>query len=49
VAHYARTVRIWDLRTIREQLAGMGLDWDQPSYPARPPRPAAPLSVRVDQ
>ena len=27
-------VHIWDLRAIRRQLAQMGLDWDQPSYPA---------------
>jgi WD40 repeat protein len=27
------TVHIWDLRLIRESLARMGLDWDQPPYP----------------
>jgi WD40 repeat protein len=35
-------VRVWDLRAIRRQLAGLNMDWDQPPYPAttaaRPPR-----------
>jgi WD40 repeat protein len=26
-------VHVWDLRAIRRQLAGMGLDWDAPAYP----------------
>jgi hypothetical protein len=26
-------VRLWDLRAIRARFAGMGLDWDLPSYP----------------
>jgi WD40 repeat protein/tetratricopeptide (TPR) repeat protein len=42
-----RTLLVWDLRRIREQLAPMGLDWDAPSYSAAsevsgtvpPPRP----------
>jgi len=28
-----RTVLVWDLRQIRDQLALMGLDWDAPPYP----------------
>jgi WD40 repeat protein len=29
-------VQLWDLRTIRRRLAGMGLDWDLPPYPSLP-------------
>jgi serine/threonine protein kinase/WD40 repeat protein/tetratricopeptide (TPR) repeat protein len=29
-----RTVIVWDLRQIRDQLVPMGLDWDAPPYPA---------------
>jgi WD40 repeat protein/tetratricopeptide (TPR) repeat protein len=29
-----KTVLIWDLKRIRDQLAPMGLDWDAPPYPA---------------
>jgi len=42
-------VHIWDLRAIRRQLAGMGLDWDQPSYPASPPVDADLHTVRYDE
>jgi tetratricopeptide (TPR) repeat protein/WD40 repeat protein len=31
-----KTVLVWDLRRIRNQLAPMGLDWDAPPYPALP-------------
>jgi WD40 repeat protein/tetratricopeptide (TPR) repeat protein len=42
-------VRVWDLRKIRAGLAGLGLDWDAPPYPAgsSPDPAAAPLAVRV--
>jgi len=44
-------VHVWDLRTIRRQLAGMGLDWDAPAYsehdPAALSAPALP-SLQVD-
>jgi hypothetical protein len=49
-------VHLFDLRAIREGLAGLGLDWDAPPLP--PPSPAAgdprspeaiaPLAIRVD-
>jgi Tetratricopeptide repeat/WD domain, G-beta repeat len=29
----SQSIHVWDLRTIREQLAKMDLDWDLPSYP----------------
>jgi hypothetical protein len=38
-------LRIWDLRFIREQLAGMGLDWDMPAY--SPKAIASPVSAVV--
>ncbi len=48
-----KTVLVWDLRMIRDQLAPMGLDWDAPPYPlastaseASGPVPP-PLPVRV--
>jgi tetratricopeptide (TPR) repeat protein/WD40 repeat protein len=47
------TVLVWDLRRIREQLVTMGLDWDNPPYPAVPAASAAsgpvppPRPVRV--
>ena len=31
-----KTVLVWDLRRIRDQLAPMGLDWDAPPYPTVP-------------
>ena len=44
-------VHVWDLRTIRKQLAGMGLDWDAPPCPdldpAGPSSPPLP-PLRVD-
>ena len=43
------TLRVWDLRQIREQLAGAGLDWDQPAYPPGPPAgDVKPVRVEVD-
>jgi WD40 repeat protein len=38
---------VWNLRRIREQLAGLGLDWEAPAYPPADPRPPAPLRVEV--
>jgi eukaryotic-like serine/threonine-protein kinase len=38
-----RAAAIWDLRLIRQQLAAMGLDWDQPPYPSTPDSPPPPL------
>ncbi len=44
-------VHVWDLRTIRKHLAGMGLDWDAPAYsdldPASPSSPPLP-QLRVE-
>jgi hypothetical protein len=37
---------VWDLRAVRNQLAAMGLDWDQPPYPPVPEREAAPEDAR---
>ncbi len=42
-------VLVWDLRTLRRELDGMGLDWEAPPYP--PPREGKdllPLQVEVD-
>jgi hypothetical protein len=44
------TIQLWDLRALREQLGKIGLDWDQPPYPARKKSAdAKPLQVRVVQ
>jgi uncharacterized protein (TIGR03067 family) len=32
-ASYARAIRVWDLRAIRQRLKGMKLDWDWPEFP----------------
>jgi serine/threonine protein kinase/WD40 repeat protein/tetratricopeptide (TPR) repeat protein len=43
-------IRVWDLRRIREQLAGAGLDWDRPAYPpAPPPGDVKPVRGEVDE
>jgi WD40 repeat protein/tetratricopeptide (TPR) repeat protein len=42
-------LHIWDLREIRRGLADLGLDWDEPDYPAAGgPTKAPPLQVTVD-
>jgi tetratricopeptide (TPR) repeat protein len=43
------SVHVWNLRTIREELAKMGLDWDLPPYPS-PPRieNRQPLQIQID-
>jgi tetratricopeptide (TPR) repeat protein len=46
-------VHVWDLRRIRKRLAGLGLDWDAPPYPAADPAdpsapPLPPLQVELD-
>ena len=40
---------VWDLRAIRRHLVEMGLDWDQPPYPASPPADADLHTVRYDE
>jgi WD40 repeat protein len=40
--------RVWDLRRIREQLAQIELDWNQPSYKPAPTRDAGTIKVEVD-
>ena len=46
----SRSAKVWDLRSIRRQLAAIGLDWDWPALPEpeAAPRAAAPLRVVVD-
>ncbi len=36
-----KTVLVWDLRRIRDQLHSRGLDWEAPLYPTAPDSPAA--------
>jgi WD40 repeat protein len=44
----AHVVHLWDLRRIRQQLAGMNLDWDLPAYPpAEEEESSKPLAVKV--
>jgi WD40 repeat protein len=39
----ARSIRVWDLRRLRQELAARRLDWDAPEYPPAPP----PLQTRL--
>jgi WD40 repeat protein/tetratricopeptide (TPR) repeat protein len=49
IANYSRVIHVWNLQTIRQQLAKLGLDWDLPPYPAPDKRQEAkPLKVEVD-
>jgi WD40 repeat protein len=42
-------LHVWDLRALRAQLAELGLDWDQPPYPAPSADNATePLEVTID-
>ncbi|QJW98402.1 WD40 repeat domain-containing serine/threonine-protein kinase [Frigoriglobus tundricola] len=36
VSPYARAVHVWGLRSIRERLKAMNLDWDWPEFPTSP-------------
>jgi WD40 repeat protein len=38
-------LRVWDLRAIRRELGGMGLDWDAPPFP--PVSTALPVDIQV--
>ncbi len=40
-------VHVWDLRAIRNRLAGMGLDWDAPPYPEVEPATSDPLPALI--
>jgi tetratricopeptide (TPR) repeat protein len=40
--------QIWDLRTIRKQLAEIGLDWNLPAYPDAPSPEPERLKVEVE-
>jgi serine/threonine protein kinase/WD40 repeat protein len=40
-------VHLWDLRSVREQLSDMGLDWNAPPYPPRTQRQAVGRVVLV--
>ena len=45
----SQALHVWDLRLIRRELAGMGLDWNAPplpDLPAEAPRP--PPAVEID-
>ena len=48
VARTAGGVHVWDLRLIRGQLQGLGLDWDFPPLPPEPPSgDSMPLRVEI--
>jgi serine/threonine protein kinase/WD40 repeat protein len=40
-------VRLWDLRTIRQELAAIGLDWDLLPYSARTDAPRVPVRTVI--
>src|SRR5207245_6316675 len=38
-----QVIQVWNLRELRRHLAGIGLDWDAPPFPAaKQPDPASP-------
>ncbi len=45
---YDRAIHVWDLRAVRTQLAGIGLDWHAPPYPNVKETRALPIQVTVD-
>ena len=48
VSNDGKAIHIWDLRLIRNQLAELGLDMDEPRYgPAPPPHKVEPLRVTI--
>jgi tetratricopeptide (TPR) repeat protein len=43
-----RTIQVWDLREVRRQLAGIGLDWGLPTLPEEPTAaPVEPMEVHA--
>jgi WD40 repeat protein/tetratricopeptide (TPR) repeat protein len=40
-------VHVWDLRKLREELKGLGLDWDAPAPAPAGEKPSAPLRLAV--
>jgi hypothetical protein len=44
----SQALHVWDLRLIRQGLAELGLDWDQPPYPPPQRKERTPLRVEVD-
>ena len=43
ISTFSRATHVWDLRAIREYLAGMNLDWESHSYPRAPEAGPAPF------
>jgi len=40
-------IQVWDLRLIRQELAEMNLDWDQPPLQSRPRENQAPTQLEI--
>jgi WD40 repeat protein len=45
VCHDGQALHVWDLRSLRDQLAGRGLDWDLPPYPPAGEADPPPLQL----
>jgi hypothetical protein len=44
----SRVIQLWDLRSIRQQLASMNLDWDAPPLPPPPTNEfRGPITVTI--
>jgi tetratricopeptide (TPR) repeat protein/WD40 repeat protein len=41
------SLRVWDLRLLRQRLKELDLDWEAPSYPEAPGKKPGPLEVQV--
>jgi hypothetical protein len=45
---FERSIHVWDLRAIRQQLADLNLDWDLPPLPPATPPSKKPLLIQID-
>jgi WD40 repeat protein len=49
VGEHGTTVRVWDLRLVREQLAKLNLDWELPPYPQKTSIASGPIRIHVEE
>jgi WD40 repeat protein/Tfp pilus assembly protein PilF/tRNA A-37 threonylcarbamoyl transferase component Bud32 len=50
ISHRAtQAIHIWDLRRLRQELATLGLDWEQEPYPTAAPAVPSPVRFLVDR
>jgi tetratricopeptide (TPR) repeat protein len=42
-------IHVWNLRLVREELAALGLDWNQPPYPPAQNQDSRPVQIAMDR